>query len=317
MLKNLLLLSCTNVLFCCSPDKGKPSTKSGKLKDNIGKILEKNSDLKSNIDDWCKNNNVTYNYTLSFIKENFSTLLECFPDKSEYVKNKEILFDIDKKINNGKIIDKKLLDDFKYAFRLLSQRTKKEGNRLKLYNVSDKKYVNKIMDALDIDDNKTDSDVDRLCMSYICNVRGKLSKDFPKFNNTVQDIKSRKNIDDKDIKILIGNTNENMTAIDRTCGCEFYHILDTIKFYVKEYNERKIDWNKKRLNEIVAIYNKNIGSFSSDVIKLKDTFIKRNKEDFKYLEHLDEFKKIIDRKTDYGKISEEDLKKAEEEFFKL
>ena len=118
------------------------------------------------------------------------------------------------------------------------------------------------------------------------------------------------------ISALIGKTNANMTTIDRTCVCEFYFILTRIMFCLGNYiDEDKTYDYYKALNEKVAIYNNNINNFKIPQ-KIRDKIIKYVTENTKQ-RILTELKKIIDQKSDYGKISAEELKKAEEEFFKL
>ena len=105
-----------------------------------------------------------------------------------------------------------------------------------------------------------------------------------------------------------------MTAIDRrTCGCELHYILYEIKFSLESYKSKNKQYDENRLNELVAIYNNNIGNFSPEVMKLRDGFVDELTKDYAY---SDEFKKIVNGSSDYGKnISKEDLKKIEDKFF--
>ena len=107
-----------------------------------------------------------------------------------------------------------------------------------------------------------------------------------------------------------------MTSIDRTYGCEFYFILTKIMFCLRSYisKDKTYDWYKT-LNEKVAIYNNNFNNFKIPQ-KIRDKIIKYVIENTKQ-RILTEFEKIINQKSDYGKISVEELKEAEEEFFKL
>ena len=108
-----------------------------------------------------------------------------------------------------------------------------------------------------------------------------------------------------------------MTTIDRTCGCEFYFILTRIMLCLKSYinKDKTYDWYKA-LNEKVATYNNNLNNFNHLSKSLKDKIIAYISQNIKQ-NVLTEFKKIIGQKSDYGKISAKELKKTEEEFFKL
>ena len=116
-----------------------------------------------------------------------------------------------------------------------------------------------------------------------------------------------------------------MTTIDRTCGCEFHYILTTIMICLENINKDHMkqpkyialyDLNYELLNKLVAIYNNNFNNFNHLPKNLKDKIIEYISRDIEQ-NVLTEFEKIMNQKSDYGTLSAEELKEAEEEFFKF
>ena len=291
------------ILTHCSQDSSQNNNKDNKstppkfnnnrILNDIDKILGKNESLNKIVKDWCKKNDVSNKRLITFIKsiddKNFS---RCFPN------NKYPNINIDERIK-----DTKVLADFEHALKKLLTSIKKQGKELIMNNSDEQEF-----EEFDLD-----NEILKILDNYNY-VRARYQRNLSEFDEYVKKIKNKNN--NRIINVLTGNTNSNMTTVDRTCGCEFYFILTKIMINLSAYidGNRDYDWHNS-LNKTVAIYNNNINNFKIPQ-KIRDKIIKYVTEDTKQ-RILTEFEKIINQKSDYGKISAEELKKAEEEFFKL